>query len=262
MQFLNTILFQHLIKWDLTATERKQFGSLYLSTVSQNEVQGTPASEPPKVLAGFQGPISTSCFRASGPRAQEYEWVIIVQTCVWQAAALSNFFPDKGGCKLLYAKHLMWGSSISENLRGPHFPPCWACLLSWCLQFLSCCVPQTWPSSPPLILWLTCVPDLTTASYLDAFFLCNPPVCPWETLSNTVPARPGSNSYNPRLVQHLVPMIRARIWISVNWSKSPACPSPKHCSSDSGESISGFITYYLWPWASYFSSPFTIVPSS
>lgn len=116
MQFLNTILFQNLIKWDLTATERKQFGSLHLSTVSQNEVQGTPVSEPPKVLAGFQGPISTSCFRASGPGAQEYEWVIIAQTCVWQAALLSNLFPHKGGCKLLYEKRLMWGSRISGNL--------------------------------------------------------------------------------------------------------------------------------------------------
>ena len=71
MQFLNTVLFQHLITWDLRATERKQFGSPHLSTASQQKVRETPASEPPKVFAGLQGPIPDLLPR--NLRAQEYE---------------------------------------------------------------------------------------------------------------------------------------------------------------------------------------------
>lgn len=73
MQFLNAILFQHLIKWDLWATERKQFGCPHVSTASPHEVHGTPASEPPKAFAGPQGPISD--LLSQDLRAREYECV-------------------------------------------------------------------------------------------------------------------------------------------------------------------------------------------
>lgn len=57
----------------------------------------------------------------------------------------------------------MLGSHISGNSEGSLFSSMLnLSTLSQQLRLLFCCLPQTLHSSPMLILWLKCVPDLTS----------------------------------------------------------------------------------------------------
>ena len=145
---------------------------LHICPQSQQEVHGIAASELPEVSAadGIPGAsfrLSASGSQGMGPRKLNVypaSHVITVQIHVSEAP-LSNLFPNKGGYKfflkipdvgLQHFRRSLRGESISLHDEIVYSLPTSSTMGP----------PLDLPSFPGLILWLSSVPDLKTASFL------------------------------------------------------------------------------------------------
>ena len=228
MWFPDIILFQHLTQWDLRAREREKFASAHLSTVST----GSPQNCCLRTAWGVyrrrdsRGQFQTFGLRISGHGAQETECLTsfpcnyCTDPCQWSTTIKS--LPPQRRLQVLFKNPWCWAPAFQEiSSRRVYFPPWWTCLLSpnvfyygtslrpaqlpWVNPLAEQC---TWPDDSIL-------PGCPFIIFLGASLVVQEQQWPIQTKLKRIELQ-----VHPLLAS----TCRARIWTSVNQSRSLAFP--------------------------------------